>query len=651
MPAILLSIEVNWMRRCAAQCLNRPALREAAVVLAVATLVFFTRLGSPALWDEDEPKNAACAREMLDRGDWLVPTFNDELRTDKPILIYWLTQFAYRVFGVNEFGARFWSAALSVATCLLTWRLGRRLYGPGVGLCAGAILATSLLFGVSARAATTDATLIFCTTLALTTFASAAIRPAAVAAPFPQFEPGDRRVFGLFNISVPKAAFVYAALGLAVLAKGPTGYLLPAGIMLLTMWRPVPGSQTALTLIAPNPCLRQRLWHFAGAALARCRSALAAPATVIGSLLRGIRDSRLVMGTAVTLLVAVPWYVLVGIATNGKWPLGFLLRHNVERYLSPMEGHGGPLIYYPAALLIGILPWSWPGLVGLIEAVRRRMQTVVGGEADRFLLVWVGAYLAFFSFSRTKLPSYVLPCFPAVAILAGRSLSAWLQPGATVSLRTRRFTLGGITLVGLAILVATPIAARRAFPDAVSLAWVGLVPLLGGLAATWLSERGNLRGALAAYGATAALFLTTLFAFVADRIAAGQVSRPAVAALQSRGLNSGPIGEFGHFKPGLVFYAAKRVEVLWHPLFVGQFLRRFPDARLMTRIDLLPDLAGELPPQFVVLDRRPAFLRPDREIVVLGRAPTVNPATRSEIQPQVRFADRASSTASSDTAQ
>jgi len=124
------------------------------IVAATAAVVFFTNLGGPSLWDRDEPRNAGCAAEMWERGDWIVPTFNDELRAHKPALLYWLMMTAYAVGGVNEFSARFWSAALGAATCLLTYGIGSRLYRPSVGLWAGVALATALNFGVAARAAT-----------------------------------------------------------------------------------------------------------------------------------------------------------------------------------------------------------------------------------------------------------------------------------------------------------------------------------------------------------------------------------------------------------------------------------------------------------------------------------------------------------------
>ena len=76
------------------------------VLVAVAALVFFTNLGGNRLMDRDEPRNAGCAAEMLARHDWVVPTFNAELRTHKPVLTYWFIMSGYAIFGVNEFGAQ-----------------------------------------------------------------------------------------------------------------------------------------------------------------------------------------------------------------------------------------------------------------------------------------------------------------------------------------------------------------------------------------------------------------------------------------------------------------------------------------------------------------------------------------------------------------
>ncbi len=131
-----------------------PAMRETVwhilIILLIAGAVFFTNLGESRLWDRDEPRNAGCAAEMMARGDWVVPTFNDELRHQKPVLLYWLIMSAYSVFGVNEFSARFWSATLAIGTTLATYGIARRLTNPRIGLIAAIALSTSLMFDVAA---------------------------------------------------------------------------------------------------------------------------------------------------------------------------------------------------------------------------------------------------------------------------------------------------------------------------------------------------------------------------------------------------------------------------------------------------------------------------------------------------------------------
>ena len=93
--------------------------------------------------------NAGCTREMLARGDWITPVFDGELRTHKPILLYWLMMTAYAWFGVSEFAARFWSAASAIGTALLTYGIGRRMCSSTVGLWAAVILVTTLMFDVA----------------------------------------------------------------------------------------------------------------------------------------------------------------------------------------------------------------------------------------------------------------------------------------------------------------------------------------------------------------------------------------------------------------------------------------------------------------------------------------------------------------------
>src|SRR6185312_1666547 len=209
------------------------AMRQFVLLTAVSSIVFLTNLGVPQLWDEDEPIFAGAAQEMLERGEWIVPYFNGQMLPDKPVLTYWVMLAAYKTLGVNEWAARLGSALFAFGGVLLVWRLGRKLFSPAVGVWAGVILATSLGFDVVARAATPDTLLSFFSTLAMLAFACGATPPSG--APLSRM-PGW-----------PTFAASYAAMGFAVLAKGPIGCLLPTattGLFLLIAKAPRPAGET-----------------------------------------------------------------------------------------------------------------------------------------------------------------------------------------------------------------------------------------------------------------------------------------------------------------------------------------------------------------------------------------------------------------------
>ena len=200
-----------------------------AFLIAIAVAIFFTSLGQSRLWDRDEPRNAGCAVEMMERGDYVVPIFNDELRHQKPVLLYWLMITAYQVFGVSEFAARFWSAFLGVGTVLLTYGIGRRLFNPNVGLLAGTALASSLMFAVAARAATPDSLLIFFSTLGIYIYIHGTFLS-------PVSKEDEQRIRlrhdgHWFPQQIRYVIGMNIAFGFAVLAKGPVGLVLPTAIV------------------------------------------------------------------------------------------------------------------------------------------------------------------------------------------------------------------------------------------------------------------------------------------------------------------------------------------------------------------------------------------------------------------------------------
>ncbi|HEY2147801.1 MAG TPA: glycosyltransferase family 39 protein, partial [Pirellulales bacterium] len=238
-------------------------VRHQLLIALAGAIVFFAGLGTSRLWDEDEAEYSRCAREMMARGDWVVPTFNGEPWLEKPVLVYWLMIGSFRLFGPTEFAARFPSAVFAIGTALLTYRLGRRLFRPQVGFWAALILLSSLMFVVIARAATLDSTLIFCTTLSAwayvrampESFWSERRRPtrtrrasegdlrkndSSSLALRASVELESRERLARFRAVLPRSwwsfATMYAPLGLAVMVKGPLGVLLPIAGFGMFVW-------------------------------------------------------------------------------------------------------------------------------------------------------------------------------------------------------------------------------------------------------------------------------------------------------------------------------------------------------------------------------------------------------------------------------
>lgn len=181
----------------------------AALLVAVAALHVATA-GLPDIYDELPGQYAGTAWEMVESGNWLVPTLGGVPRLQKPPLVYWLTGASLRLFGRNEFAARLPTALALVGLALVTSALGARLYGASRGAVAGAILGTS--FGTVALGKLIMPEPFLALAIALSLLA--VVRTAD--------DPARSRRWAL-------AAWVAAALG--TLSKGLHGFLLPTVIV------------------------------------------------------------------------------------------------------------------------------------------------------------------------------------------------------------------------------------------------------------------------------------------------------------------------------------------------------------------------------------------------------------------------------------
>jgi len=180
------------------------------LVFVLSLLLLLVNLGEPEIYILDEAKNAECAREMYVSGNYIVPYFNGQLRTDKPPLHYFFMSLAYQIFGVSSFSARFFSAVFGALTVLITYLFAQRYLGKETALLAALVLISSLHFNLQMRLAVPDPYLIFFITAG---------------------------VFCFYNFIEQKQKkwlwLMYACFGLGILTKGPVALGIPGLAILI----------------------------------------------------------------------------------------------------------------------------------------------------------------------------------------------------------------------------------------------------------------------------------------------------------------------------------------------------------------------------------------------------------------------------------
>jgi 4-amino-4-deoxy-L-arabinose transferase-like glycosyltransferase len=381
-----------------------PTLRRIGTLVALLLALWLLRLGAAPLFDVDEGAFAEATRELVHGHDWGSTTLNGVDRFDKPILVYWLQAASLVVFGANEFAVRLPSALCAFLWCLAIAAFAWRRYGPAVAIAGAGILATSLGPMLIGRAATADALLNLLLTLA-----------------------GLDLWRHLENGRAAPRQRAFAWIGLGLLAKGPVALLIPAAAV--GLW------------LAAAHLDRTRLARWTGRGRAAGRSGAASPSQArgapeaqaqaqaaegpssasgtpgawrqrrLGALVSDWRAWAWMIG------LALPWYAYALWRHGWAFVDGFLIHHNLQRFSGSLEGHAGSLGYYVEMLPLLMLPWT-PMLVPVAMRARARW----GEPLGRYLLLWLGFVLVFFSLSGTKLPHYVLYGFTPLVLLAAQEL-------------------------------------------------------------------------------------------------------------------------------------------------------------------------------------------------------------------------------------
>jgi len=322
------------------------------------------------LFNTDEGRYAEIPREMLESGDWVIPHLNGLAYVEKPPLQYWATALSLRVFGPGEFGARLYTALSALFTVLVVSLTATRLWGAAAGWRAGALLASMLLFLIMGQLLTLDMSLTWYMTLALVGF----VRAQAIG----EFATNAANATGATGAPPPSRSgergwmlLVWTATALGVLTKGLVAAVLPAAVLVLYSgyardWAP---------------------W----------------------------RRLHLTVGVPVFLAIAVPWYWLAARRLPDFLEFFFVHEH-LARYLTPSADREEAWWFFGLVFLLGSMPWTFAALRVLVQGWRRPRATPAF-DVKLFLRIWVLFVCVFFSASNSKLIPYILPAFPALALL------------------------------------------------------------------------------------------------------------------------------------------------------------------------------------------------------------------------------------------
>ena len=380
-----------------------------ALLFFGCVLFHITGTWSLPLIDRDEPRFAEASREMIERGDYTVPRFNNQLRLDKPPLAYWAQAVSYRIFGENDFAARFPSAVAAALIALTIPVRGLRIGGERVGWRAAIIFTLCLQTFIHAKAAAADMWLVL--------FVSTA-HWSGLELLRDGLTPGEHQTSNIKHRTSHWWFLFYISLALGFLAKGPIAW-----VPLLTV---------ALTIFyAPNLQLR---WRF-----------------------------KFIRGIALMLAIIAVWGIPALIQTSGEFLRIGIGRHVISRSLGAMEGHGWNslagyvllLPFYFVTVFLSFFPWSikLPSL--LLRLWRKR------DRIDSYLLSGIGIIFIIFTLVKTKLPHYTLPAFGLLALLLARH---WPE-AATAKGRSLFRTMAVTTAcVWIAIALVVPPLVARFFP-------------------------------------------------------------------------------------------------------------------------------------------------------------------------------------------
>ena len=589
------------------------------LIVAATSVICFTCLGGAALWDEDEPLYASCAWEMLQRNDWVVPYYNGQMFPDKPPLMFWMMMSGYEIFGRTEFAVRFWSAVAALGTALATYHLGRMLFRREVGLWAGLIVCSSFIFTISARAATVDSALTLATTLGFLAFVAGGMaKRRGLGGDSVVEHPDSPQRLWFLPRSWIIFLIVWVMMGIAVLAKGPVGLLLPmASIGLFVM----------LMNYGELPAGVQP-----GTLFGRMKNRLIGVYRALGpgNFFRSLWQLKPLTGVVVVLAVAGPWFVMVGLRDD-QWLAQFFGKFNWRPFTEPILGHSGPCWYHVPAILIGFFPWSIfmvPVLMDWAKGLRRDSAWRVG-----YLLLgcWLGVFFVFWSICKTKLPHYLLPAYPALSLATACFVYHWVLDPSRLNRWWMRVAFGITIVVGLGIAVGFPIAARIYAPGEELLGLLGLILVVGGGASMYLAEHRRPAAVMTVYATMSVILVTAVFGVGTLRIDRYQYARGLMAEVAEHGGGPRELVGYRYIRESVVYYAGQPVQYVEDADQLRKVVEEADNPYVLTTEEHEAEFESQFPGEFSVVSRRDRFLTSGQIVVFARRTPSPTPHTAARM--------------------
>jgi 4-amino-4-deoxy-L-arabinose transferase-like glycosyltransferase len=491
------------------------------VLLLAAVAPFFVNLDDASIWDANEAYYVETPREMIERGDYVNPSFNYEPRFNKPVLSYWIVAGLYNLFGVSVGVERAAIAAMAVIMLVAVWFISRAAsLQPLAPMLATLGLAAGPRFFMFSRRIFVDMAVTAMMTLTLLFFVLA------------ERYPSRRRLF---------LVLMYVSVGLGILTKGPVAAVIPFLVF--------------LSYLAVHRQLGR------------------------------LREMMIPAGALIALAIVAPWYVLLYLQHGWTYITEFFIGENVGRFTETIGVQArGPFFYVPV-LLSDTLPWSLclPAVVMAWRADRKSGREPDALRIRTLLLLWIAVTVAFFSLSQTKQDLYIFPIVTAVAALGGdwvarvlRSVRLQSDPGGSpegghYDFRWT-FTVFGIVMAVLGAAVLYLFSGdRTVYVDGARAS--AMIAIVGGIVASILPWRRR-------YFATVACVLVVLIAFnwilAVRSLPDFERYKPVVPLSRIIEERAGADDVVAHLDvalPSMVYYLNRHIDIGMDPETLSQQLR------------------------------------------------------------------------------